>query len=67
MDDYLAESCQKHKDKTVPGHSNMIGDTLLERTSRQREFSNWALDSFNYFEWGGNAFEDIGNESKVES
>ena len=25
---------------------------VFERTSRQREFSNWALDSFSYFDWG---------------
>ena len=24
---------------------------LFERTFRQREFSNWALDNFSYFEW----------------
>ena len=41
----------------------------IERVSRQRTLSNWPLDgeSLNYFEWGEDAFEDMGSESKAES
>ena len=39
----------------------------IERVSRQRTLSNWPLDGLNYFEWGEDAFEDMGSESKAES
>lgn len=39
----------------------------LERASRQRRFSNWALDGLTYFKWGGNTLENIGNEHKAEA